>query len=86
MVTNGSRLRRARERARLSQAELARLAGLRAGAVIVSDLELGRSRNPKHETVTRLVRALRRAGLKNLTADKLFPVPDEPQPEVSACP
>lgn len=67
-------LRAARDLAGLSQSELARRAGLKTSAIF--DLEAGRVRRPAHETVVRIVRALKAAGLAGITADQLFPVPD----------
>lgn len=67
-------LREARELAGLSQAELERRAGLPAGTVY--DLENGRVETPSFERVTLIVRALRRAGLKGVDGEQLFPVPE----------
>jgi transcriptional regulator with XRE-family HTH domain len=67
-------LKQARELAGLSQAELDRRAGLATGTI--HELESGRTESPSWERVVRIVRALRRAGLKGIDGEQLFPVPD----------
>src|SRR5947208_3616649 len=67
-------LKQARELAGLSPAQLEKLAGVIRNTVY--DLEAGRNRRPSHETVTRLVRALRRSGLTGVTAEQIFPIDD----------
>lgn len=59
-------LRTARRIARMSQAELSRQSGIEQ--TVISKIELGKIRNPSHETVVRLARAL------NVGAEELFPV------------
>lgn len=59
----------------LTQTELARLAGI--DNTTISDLERGKILRPSHDLVTRVVRALRGSGLKGITNEQLFPVPDE---------
>ncbi|MGE3519251.1 MAG: helix-turn-helix domain-containing protein [Vicinamibacterales bacterium] len=59
----------------LSQAQLDDLAGLRRGTT--ADIEQGRNSRPAHETVTRYVRAFRRKGLQTISAETLFPVPND---------
>lgn len=68
-------LKEARELAKLSQAELDRRAGLPAGTT--HDLESGRIESPSFERVVLIVRALRRAGLKGLEGEQLFPVAEK---------
>lgn len=68
-------LSHARKLANVSQSELDRLAGLRKGTV--QQLEAGRNKRPAYETVVRITRGLRKAGLAGITAEELFPVPDE---------
>ena len=75
---NDLTLRSARELAGLSQAELERRAGLPTGTV--HDLESGRIESPSWARVISIVRALQRAGLKGVTGEQLFPVP-EPAPQ-----
>lgn len=67
-------LKDARELAGLAQVEVDRRAGLVKGTT--HDIESGRVNKPSHETVTRIVRVLRDAGLTGVTAEQLFPVPD----------
>lgn len=59
----------------ISQHELDREAGLPKGTV--NDIESGRNRRPGHDTVTRIVRALRRRGMPGANAEVIFPVPDK---------
>jgi transcriptional regulator with XRE-family HTH domain len=66
-------LSEARRIAGLSQLQLDDLAGLTRGTV--ADIERGKNKNPSHETVTRLVRALKQRGFNGLSAEELFPVP-----------
>lgn len=67
-------LRQARELLGISQLELDRESGLPKGSV--NDIEAGRNRRPSHDTVIRIVRALRRRGLQGADSEQLFPVPD----------
>lgn len=67
-------LKDARELAQLSQAVLDREAGLPAGTI--HDIESGRVVNPSFVRVTQIVRVLQRHGLKGITGEQLFPVPD----------
>jgi len=67
-------LKEARELAGLSQSELDRRAGVPQGTT--HDLETGRVESPSFERVVRIVRALRRAGLKGVDGEQLFPVPE----------
>jgi len=66
-------LQEARELVKLSQSELDRRAGLPIGTT--HDLENGRVDSPSWERVVRIVRALRRSGLKGVEGESLFPVP-----------
>jgi transcriptional regulator with XRE-family HTH domain len=66
-------LKDARELVGLSQSELERRAGLPAGTI--HDLESGRTENPSWDRVVRIVRALRKSGLKNIDGEQIFPVP-----------
>ncbi len=66
-------LKDARELAGLSQNELDRRAGLPIGSIF--ELENGRTKSPSWDRVVRIVRALKRAGLKGVDAEQLFPVP-----------
>lgn len=68
-------LKEARELVKLSQSELDRRAGLPTGTI--HDLESGRIESPSFERVVLIVRALRRAGMKGLEAEQLFPVPEK---------
>lgn len=68
-------LKEARDLAGLSQRGLARLAGVKFSAI--ADVEQGRVRRPSHEFVVRVVRAFRKKGLGGITADQLFPIPDD---------
>lgn len=56
----------------LTQSALEDEAGVARGTV--HDLEMGRNKRPSYETVTRVVRALRRLGLAGVTAEQLFPI------------
>lgn len=66
-------LKDARDLAGVTQTRLEDLGGLTRGAV--HDLESGRNERPSHETVTRVIHGLRRAGLRGVTAEQIFPVP-----------
>lgn len=68
-------LREAREDARLSQAELDRRAGLRAGTT--ADIELGRNRRPAWAVVKRLSDAL------GVAPETLFPLSPAEDSEAS---
>jgi transcriptional regulator with XRE-family HTH domain len=63
-------LRLARKIARLTQAELGRRAGV--DPTIISRLEAGKRESASYETIVKLARAL------NVSAEDLFPVPDDP--------
>ncbi len=65
----------ARETARLTQEELALLAACPSSAI--GDIECGRNRQPSHTRVVRIVRALQRHGLPNITEDQLFVVKEK---------
>jgi predicted transcriptional regulator len=56
----------------LSQVEVDRRAGLAKGTT--HDIEAGRVAKPSHDTVTRIVRVLRQAGMAGVTGEQLFPV------------
>lgn len=81
----GMTLKEARRYAGLSQGQLARLAGFSTVASI-SDIEIGRNRRPAHDTVTRIMRGLHRAGLAGLTIEDIdeFVVPEPQTPEPPA--
>jgi predicted transcriptional regulator len=74
-------LSQARDLVGISQSELDRLSGLRKGTT--QQIEAGRNRRPAYETVVRITRGLRRAGLAGIAAETIFPVPDEPEAEVA---
>lgn len=74
-------LRKARQLAGINQGRLAELAGLDQGAI--SDIECGRNKRPAYEVVVKIIRGLKRAGLIGITADDVFPVPDERESEVA---
>lgn len=65
----------ARKLAGLTQHALAKLAGVKPSSI--ADYELGRVQRPSFDFVVRVVRALQKRGLGGLTADQLFPVPDD---------
>lgn len=67
-------LSQARGLAGISQLELDRLAGLRSGTT--NQIEAGRNKRPAYETVVRIVRGLRKAGLAGVTAEQIFAVPE----------
>ncbi len=69
-----SHLRSARKLVGLTQADLDVKAGLPRGTTY--DIESGRNERPAYDTVVRLVRALRRAGLTGASVESLFQVPD----------
>lgn len=62
----------ARETARLTQKELGMLS--RCTMATIGDIETGRNRQPSHDKVVRIVRALRAHGLPNVDEDALFVV------------
>lgn len=67
-------MKQARSLVKLSQTQLARVSGVKKSAI--SDIERGKvsPENVAHGTVTRLVVALQRSGLPDVTAKDLFPV------------
>lgn len=67
-----TKLLAARETAQLSQRQLASLSNCTEGTI--NDIESGRNRQPAYDKVVRIVRALQRHGLPNVTADELFAV------------
>jgi predicted transcriptional regulator len=69
-------LKQARDLVGVSQVKLARAAG--TTKFVISDIETKRvnPENVAYGTITRIVRALQRFGLSNLTADAVFPVAD----------
>lgn len=67
-------LKEAREIAGLTQTELAVEAG--CTQTTIYDLENDRNRRPAFATVVRIVRAFHRRGLRGITAEELFPVPE----------
>jgi predicted transcriptional regulator len=75
-------LKEARELLDITQVQLDQRAGVREGTTW--DIESGRNKRPAYETVTRLVRAIQRAGLKGVTAEALFPIPDDVTDESEA--
>lgn len=66
-------LHEARKIAGLSRNRLAELAG--TTTTTIYDIERGRNQRPSYKTVTQIVRALQNAGLRGITAEELFPVP-----------
>lgn len=62
----------ARRLTSLTQAQLDDLAGVTRGTV--ADIERGKNKNPSHESVTKLTRALQQRGLAGLSVEELFPV------------
>jgi DNA-binding XRE family transcriptional regulator len=70
-------LRQFREMIGATQQEIDRLGGLRPGTV--QQIEAGRNRRPAYETVVGVVRGLRKAGLVNITAEQVFPIPENEQ-------
>lgn len=58
----------------ISQLRLDRAAGVAKGTV--NDIESGRNERPSHETVIRIVRALRELGLAGADSEQLFPIHD----------
>jgi predicted transcriptional regulator len=74
-------LKEARELVGLSQIALDRAAGVPGGTV--HDLETGRVESPSWTRVVLIVRALQTAGLKGISGEQLFPVPDNSVPDHS---
>jgi len=68
-------LSEARRLVDLSQSDLDRRAGLPVGTTHA--LESGRIESPSWTRVVLIVRALQAAGLKGITGEQLFPVPDD---------
>lgn len=72
-------LQEARESVGWNRAELARQAGMKDGDIY--DLEAGRVRRPSWDSVYRITEAFRRAGMKGLTPEQIFPlqgsIPDQ---------
>lgn len=62
----------------LTQIQLDDRANLTRGTI--ADIERGKNKNPSHETVTRIIRALHAAGLAGVSAEDIFPVPQNEQP------
>lgn len=75
-------LREARELTGLTQAALAKAAGVKTSAV--ADVEGGRIQRPSFDFVVRVTRALHRRGLAGITAEQIFPVSDSSVHEASA--
>lgn len=67
-------LQKARELIGLTQSQLDRAAGLPVGSV--HEIESGRIKSPSWVNVSKIVRALREAGLKGASAETIFPIPD----------
>jgi len=69
----------AREDAHLSQAELARLSGVKPGTIW--DIEQGRNKNPSHAIASRIVRALKGRVSPDLplSEDAVFGAPELPR-------
>lgn len=67
-------LKEARELAGLSRAALAASAG--TTTTTIYDIERGRNLRPSYETVMNIIRALQDAGLKGVTPEQLFPLPE----------
>ena len=65
-------LEQARELVGITQSELARRAGV--GRDVISDIERGDTSRPSWETVGKLVRALRDAGLVGLQPEQIWPL------------
>lgn len=65
-------LAEARDLAGLTQSELARRVGVSRSTIY--ELESGRNGRPAWELVSRIVAALRDAGLKGIAPEQLFPV------------
>lgn len=63
-------LKEAREAVGLSQSALDRLAKVSKNTV--HDLEKGHNQDPAFSVVEGIIGALRRAGLKNITAEQIF--------------
>jgi predicted transcriptional regulator len=75
------RLRHYREVIGVTQQEVDRLGGLRPGTV--QQIEAGRNKRPAYETVVGVVRGLRKAGLVNITAEQVFPMPEVTEEQVA---
>jgi predicted transcriptional regulator len=73
-VNGNQQLKTFREHLGISQIELDARAGIREGTTF--DLESGRNKRPAHETVVRIVRAFHRSGMRGVTTDQIFHVPD----------
>ena len=58
----------------LTQQQLADLAGEKRSAI--DDLETGRNKRPAYVLVMSLFAALQKAGLKGITVEDIFPLPD----------
>jgi DNA-binding XRE family transcriptional regulator len=58
----------------MTQSQLDDEAELTRGTV--ADLETGRNKNPSHTIVTNIIRAFHNRGLRGVSADELFPVPE----------
>jgi len=67
-------LKEARALVEMSQSDLDRAANLPTGTIHA--LESGRIESPSWARVVLIVRALQAAGLKGITGEQLFPVPD----------
>lgn len=74
MTNRHMTLKEARDLAGLTQRQLAELSGLKVTSI--SDVEIGRIQRPSHEFVVRVIRALQQHGLKGITAEQIFPVPE----------
>lgn len=68
-------LQQARVALGINPSELAREAGVKRTTIV--DIEAKRNLNPSHVSVTKIIRALHRRGLTGVTAEEIFPVPDD---------
>lgn len=68
-------LRNLREQAGITQTELQKLSGVRQ--VTISKIERGGSEMPTLDTARKLVQGLRKAGIKGITVDSIFPAKKE---------
>jgi predicted transcriptional regulator len=68
-------LGQARDLLGLSKRRLDILAGVREGTV--HQIESAKNRRPAYVTVVKIIRALRKAGLANISAEQIFPVADD---------